>query len=213
MIKAIYAAFIILLNSTSAWADVSKIAVLGLFNGMAVVNINNQQRILKVGKRSPEGVMLITANSQSAILDIAGIQEEYFLASHIGSRYSAPKKPVVNIWPTNGMYLTPGSINGFTVDFLIDTGASTIALNGPTAKRLGINYHAGKVMAVQTASRIEKAYQVKLGEVQLGQIKLYNITAMVLDGTEPRRALLGMSFLEQVEIKRSGERMELKQKF
>ena len=55
------------------------------------------------------------------------------------------------------MYLTPGSINGFSVDFLVDTGASAIALNAPTAKRLGIDYVKGEVIGVKTASRIEKA--------------------------------------------------------
>jgi len=111
------------------------------------------------------------------------------------------------------MYLTPGSINGFSVDFLVDTGASAIALNAPTAKRLGIDYVKGEVIGVKTASRIEKAYRIMLDQVQVGQIKLHNVSAMVLDGPEPARALLEMSFLGQLDMERSGERMDLKQKF
>ena len=214
MPKALSAVLIILLNVSTAWADVSKIIVLGLFNDMAVLDIDNKQRILKAGKTSPEGVTLISASSKVAVLEVHGIQEEYFLGNHIGSHYvSPPKQPKVSLWPTKGMYLTPGSINGFSVDFLVDTGASAIALNAPTAKRLGIDYVKGEVIGVKTASRIEKAYRIMLDQVQVGQIKLHNVSAMVLDGPEPARALLEMSFLGQLDMERSGERMDLKQKF
>jgi len=214
MLKASSAALIILLNMSVAWADVSKIIILGLFNDQAVVKIDEKQHILKVGKTNPTGVTLISANSRVAILEVGGVQAEYFLGSHIGSHYVAPpKQPVVSLWPTRGMYLTPGSINGYSVDFIVDTGASAIAINANTAKRLGIDYKRGKAVGVRTASRIEMAYQVSLDLVQVGGIKLHNVSAMVLDGEEPMRALLGMSFLGQLDMQRSGERMDLKQKF
>ncbi|MDO7711244.1 MAG: retroviral-like aspartic protease family protein, partial [Pseudomonadota bacterium] len=60
---------------------------------------------------------------------------------------------------------------------------------------------------------VEKAYQVTLDQIQVGDIKLHNIEAMVLDGPQPERALLGMTFLGQVEISRSDERMDLKKKY
>jgi aspartyl protease family protein len=68
-----------------------------------------------------------------------------------------PEQAVVNLWPTNGMYLTPGSVNGFSVDFLVDTGASTIALNIATAQRLGLDYLNGQKIGVKTASGISAA--------------------------------------------------------
>ena len=214
MLKACSAALIILLNMSVASADVSKITILGLFNDQAVVKIDEKQHILKVGQASPEGVTLISANSRVAILEVNGMQAEYFLGTHIGSHYvSPPKQPVVSLWPTRGMYLTPGNINGYSIDFIVDTGASAVAINANTAVRLGIDYKRGKAVGVRTASRIETAYQVNLDLVQVGEIKLYNVSAMVLDGDEPVRALLGMSFLGQLDMQRSGERMDLKQKF
>lgn len=214
MSKAWIAGLIILLNSLAAWAELPKIVVVGLFNDQAVVEIDQKQRILKVGKTSPEGVTLISADSEIAVLEVNGTQQEYRLGGHIGSHYAAPvKQPVVSIWPTNGMYLTAGSVNGFSVDFLVDTGASAIALNGVTARRLGLDYLRGQVIGVQTASGHEKAYRVTLDQVQIGDIKLYNVAGIVIDGTEPRRALLGMTFLGQLDIKHNGERMDLKQKY
>jgi len=187
---------------------------MGLFSDQAVLTINDQQRLLKVGNTSPEGVKLISATSQSAIIEVEGVQKKYLLGSQIGGHYGAPvKQPMVSIWPNNGMYLTVGSVNGYSVDFLIDTGASVIAFNAATAKRLGLEYLKAPASVVQTASGIEMAYQVTLDQVQIGDIKLYNIDAVVLDGPHPERALLGMTFLGQVEITRTDERMDLKKKY
>jgi aspartyl protease family protein len=111
------------------------------------------------------------------------------------------------------MYLTTGSVNGYTVDFLVDTGASAIALNAATANRLGIAYLEAPAAMVKTASGITKAYPVNLDLVQLGDIKLHNIEALVLDGPQPERALLGMTFLGQLEIKQTEQRMDLKKKY
>jgi aspartyl protease family protein len=207
-------ALIILLNATSAWAEELDIVVVGLFADQAVVEINNKQHLLKVGKTTPEGVKLISANSQGAVLEINGEQQNYLLGNHIGSSYTAaPAQPEVSLWPTNGMYLTTGTINGYAVDFLVDTGASAVALNAATAKRLGLDYLRGQAISVKTASGIEKAYKVQLDYVQLEEIKLYNVGAMVLDGPEPTTALLGMTFLGQLDMQHNGERLDLRQKF
>ena len=214
MFRTWLAGLIILLNSSLVLADELKIVVVGLFSGQAVVEINQKQHLLKVGKTSPEGVTLISATSQSAVLEVNGEQKKYLLGSHIGTNFTPPpEQPVVSLWPTNGMYLTPGTVNGYSVDFLVDTGASSIALNAATAKRLSIDYIKSRPVAVKTASGISKAYPVKLDIVQVGDIKLHNVEAMVLDGAEPSRALLGMTFLGQLDMQRSGERMDLKKKF
>jgi aspartyl protease family protein len=100
---------------------------------------------------------LVSASSKVAVLEVHGIQEEHFLGNHIDSHYVLPPKQAkVSLWPTKGMYLTPDSVNGFSVDFLVDTGASSLVLNAPTAKRLTIDYAKGGGIGVKTASRIEK---------------------------------------------------------
>ncbi|PCH63268.1 MAG: hypothetical protein COC04_04625 [Gammaproteobacteria bacterium] len=111
------------------------------------------------------------------------------------------------------MYITPGTVNGYSVDFLVDTGASTIALNAETAKRLDLEYIENAPVGVKTASGITLAYPVTLDEVQVGDIKLYNVQAVVIDGPEPSRALLGMTFLGQLDMHQTGQRMDLKQKY
>ncbi len=190
------------------------IQVSGLFRDQAVININDTQRILKVGQTSPEGIKLIAANSDQAILEFDGKQQTFPLGSQIGGVFSPPSpQPMVSLWPTDGMYLTNGSINDYGVDFLVDTGASAVALNGVTAKRLGIDYLNAPKIGVRTASGEGVGYQVNLEKVQLGDITRFNVMAIVLDGPEPERALLGMSFLQDLDLQRRGQRLDLIQKY
>jgi aspartyl protease family protein len=111
------------------------------------------------------------------------------------------------------MYLTTGNIDGYTVDFIVDTGASAIVLNAQTAKRLNINYLSAPQIAVKTASKIELAYRVKLNLVQVGDIKLNYVDAMVIDGSEPSIALLGMTFLGQLDMQHVDNKLQLQKKF
>jgi aspartyl protease family protein len=214
MHKLTISMFIILCIPQNVWSQDLQILVMGLYRDHAVLEINQQQHFLSVGQRTPEGVTLISANSNQAILDIAGRQGVFELNNRVGAMYSAPvEMPVVSIWPTNGMYLTSGSVNGYTVDFMVDTGASVIAINGETAKRLGLDYLNANQIGVRTASGVELAYSIELESVQLGDISLQNVAAVVIDGPEPQRALLGMSFLNAFDMERKGERLDLRQKF
>lgn len=163
MNKAWITALIILLNTSLAWSNsnVLDIVVVGLFSDQAVVEINKKQRLLKVGKMSPEGVTLISANSRQAVLEKDGVTKTYQLGTRISTDFTPPvEQAVVSLWPTNGMYMTAGSVNGYSVDFLVDTGASAIALNATTAQRLDLDYLSGKKVGVKTASGIEVAYHV-----------------------------------------------------
>lgn len=208
-------AIILLLLSSAAFAlESMSILVVGLMRDHAVVQINGKQHVLKVGQISPEGVALIQANSEFALLQYNGVTQSYPLGSQFGGVITPPTAlPSVSIWPTNGMYLTNGAVNGYQVDFLVDTGASAIALNAATAKRIGIDFRQAQQVSVRTASGQELAYDVVLNEVQLGGITLNNIRALVIDGVEPERALLGMSFLNQLNMQRTGDRLELIKKF
>ena len=205
---------IILFIPINAWSEDLQILIMGLYRDHAVLEINQTQHFLSVGQRTPEGVTLISANSNQAILDIGGQRGVFELNNRVGGVYSAPAEmPIVSIWPTNGMYLASGSVNGFTVDFMVDTGASVIAVNGETAKRLGLNYLDANQIGVRTASGVELAYSIQLDSVQLGDISLENVAAVVIDGPEPQRALLGMSFLNAFDMERNGERLDLRRKF
>jgi aspartyl protease family protein len=190
------------------------ILVLGLFKDMAILRVDGKQYKLRTGEASPEGIKLIAADSEQAVLEIDGRRETYRLGSHISATFSAPEKAGAMIRPVNGMYQVSGFINRQPVDFLVDTGASSIAINANLARKLGINFrYEGEEGYSSTASGYARIYKLKLDSVQIGDIVVNNVEAAVLEGDFPTTALLGMSFLNRVNMKRDGELLVLEKKW
>lgn len=195
-------------------SNATDIIVLGLFKGKAIVNIDGKRRVLKIGKVSPEGVTLISADSDVAVIEIDGQQQEYKLGRHVGTSFKNKKNAEAKIMPVDGMYYTQGFINGRPVNFLVDTGATWVAMNANQARSLGINFrYVGKRGMVSTANGVVPVYLVKLDKVRVGEIELTNVEGGVLEGNSPSEVLLGNSFLNRLEMQRQGQVMLLKQKF
>lgn len=194
---------------------VGRVHVTALFDGKAMVEIDGKRRMLSVGQTSPEGVTLVSANSASAVLEIDGKKGTYRLGSRIGGHYTSPDHNSVRILPDRaGMYRVSGSINGHPVPFLVDTGATLVAMNATDARGLGIDYRLkGQPMVVNTASGQARAYRVELDEVTVGNITVRNVAAAVVDGDSPDHVLLGMTFLGRLDLERSGSVMVLTQKY
>ncbi len=209
------ASMLLILTWVNAHA-VDSIVVVGLFKDQAILKIDGERHSLKAGESSPEGVKLISANSQEAVLEVDGKQKTYKLGTHISSQFSKPDSgPVLRLWPepSNGLYMANGSINGFSMNFIVDTGASLVAMNSNEAKRIGINYQLeGKEGLSQTASGLSKIYIIELDRVRVGDIELKNVKASVHEGDHPKHVLLGNSFLERINLKRDGKMLELQGK-
>jgi aspartyl protease family protein len=204
----------ILAALSSLPATAGDIMVLGLFKDKAVLSINGKQRSLAPGQTSPEGVTLISASSNGAVLEVDGKRRSYPLGNQVNTQLAAPKHTAVQVYPNpQGVYTTVGSINGLPVNFLVDTGATLIAMNSQQAKRLSIDYRLnGQPTIVSTASGMAEAYIVKLGKVKVGEIELRDVDAAIIDGTSPAEVLLGMSFLGKLEIQHKEKVMELRKK-
>jgi len=205
---------LLLILSMNVFA-VDKITINGLFSDKAIVTIDGKQRLLKVGKASPEGVLLISANAREAVIEIDGEQNTYTLGTHIGTSFKkqAGGKTVTIAPDRSGMYEVNGSINGFQVNFLVDTGATSISMNSNQARRIGIDYKMeGREGLSETASGLSKIYIVNLKTVMVGGIKMNNVQASVHDGDFPRIILLGNTFLGRVKMIREGEMLKLEEK-
>jgi len=206
--------FLITLCLISSLIQAADILVLGLFKDMAILRVDDKQYKLRIGEASPEGIKLIAADSEQAVLEINGQRETYGLGTHVSSSFSAPEKAGAIIRPNNGMYQVSGFINRQPVDFLVDTGASSIAMNANQARKLGINFrYEGEEGYSSTASGYAKIYKLKLDSVQIGDIVVNNVEAAVLEGDFPTTALLGMSFLNRVNMKRDGQLLMLEKKW
>ena len=209
--KSILLTFFVLFQFEAVFA-IEKLNILGLFKDKAIIEIDCKQRLLSVGKKSPEGVVLISANSKEAILEIEGEQNTYAIGAHIGGKFKKPTGGTIStIAPdSNGMYWVNGSINGFEVSFVVDTEATLIAMNKHQAKRIGLNYKLeGRVSAANTASGVSKIYIIKLDKVKVGDIEIRDVKGAVHDTDFPKVILLGNSFLNRVNMKREGKILQL----
>jgi aspartyl protease family protein len=206
---------VVALSLASTVAAVEKVTVVGLFKDTAIVVIDGTRRLLRSGDTSPEGVSLISATSKEAVLEIDGKQQRYSLDGQISGSYTKPSQVKVRIWPTpNNMYVVLGSINGYPVKFIVDTGATLVSMSGREAKRLGIDYRVtGRRGRSTTASGITEIFTVTLDRVKVGDIELRNVRGAVHDGDFPPATLLGMSFLSRLNMRQDGQALELELKY
>ena len=193
---------------------VPRIEVQALFGGKAVVMIDGHRRNLAIGETSPEGVKLIRADSKQAVLEVNGTTKSYKPGGAISLSYAKPDHLEETVYADDrGMFRSVGTINGRTVRFLLDTGATTVAMNKSQARQLGVDYRMkGEHVIVSTASENVKGYRVQLKSVSLGKIKQRNVEAMVIDGDHPGPILLGMSFLGNLKVEKEGKAMTIRQR-
>lgn len=209
MLKILFSLVVILPISTSVFA-VDSVQVVGMFPGKVVVQVDGEQKILKKGVLT-NGVKFVKAAGENVVLEIDGKQETFRLGSTISTNFAAPKVTRKTIRANNrGMFHTTGSINGHVINFLVDTGATTVAMSSLQAKKLNIRYRLeGQETIASTASGRAKAYRVNLKTVKVGAIMQRNVIGLVIDGAYPREVLLGMSFLNRLKVEKTGDLMVL----
>ena len=106
-------------------------------------------------------------------------------------------------------YLSAGTINGKAVTFLLDTGATHVAIPAKLANQLQLT--KGRKHYVNTANGTATAYQTEINQLTLGTIKLHNLPASINPGMQGDLILLGMSALKQLEFSQKGELLILRQ--
>ncbi len=137
----------------------------------------------------------LTAMFQRALRDNGGIVE---------SSGDSGRSMVVIQLDRSGHYLAEGAINGWPVTFLIDTGATDVALPESVARALGVDF--GPQVMVMTAAGAVSAWRTRLDSVSIGTITLTNVRATITRGPM-EEVLLGMSFLKHFSLRQQGEQL------
>mmetsp|Transcript_32666 Transcript_32666/g.41961 ORF Transcript_32666/g.41961 Transcript_32666/m.41961 type:complete len:105 (+) Transcript_32666:3-317(+) len=103
-------------------------------------------------------------------------------------------------------------INGHTIDLLVDTGATSVAIGQVEADKLGLRYQQGRRIVTQTANGVVPAYQVQLASVRVGEVEVRNVEAIVIPG-QIGHVLLGNSFLNRFQMRRENDVMTLELRY
>ena len=200
-----------MLSCTAVWA--ASVSVVGLFRDKAIVSIDGgKPRTLGVGQ-AVQGVKLVAADSGSASFDVDGKRRTLGMGqSFAGGAQTDARQSVSLTADARGHFAAAGSLNGYPMSFLVDTGATTIAINAAEAKRIGLDYKAGQAVGVGTAAGRVAAWRVKFNTVKVGGITLNHVDGLVVE-SGLNVPLLGMSFLNRMEMKRDGQTMTLTQRY
>lgn len=168
-----------------------------IVNGSAV-------RALRIGDVSPEGVRLTGINRGTALLEVDGKAISLTLGQSSFAQTSLNAD-------ASGHFVVTAYINGIPVRSIIDTGATHVSLNSDEARRMGIDLTRARRSVSQTANGAVPVYIVNLARVQVGDIVLANVSGSIVEGGAAQHpvALIGMSFLKQIEMRRSGSTMIL----
>lgn len=191
--------FALSLATAMAWS-VAPVEVVGLFKNRAVVRFAGGDLMLKVGE-TKQGVTLISADADQAHVGYQGQEYQLSLSDRVSGSFRRAENAHVAISSDQyGQYHIRGAVNNRFTSFLVDTGASVVAISSNDALGMGIDYRDGEKGVVHTAQGTTDSYFVRLDEVVVGGITAYNIQAAVIEGSYPVEPLLGMSFLRHVRI-------------
>ncbi|HSS69611.1 MAG TPA: TIGR02281 family clan AA aspartic protease [Casimicrobiaceae bacterium] len=197
--------------STSAGAV--EVNVVGLFPSKVVVQIDGGPlKTLSIGQRTAEGVVLVSVEPDGATFEVDG-QRVALGLSHARMRPGEGAASVKVAADERGHFNTMGQVNGIAVRFSVDTGATFIAFHANEARRLGLDYRKGRKVLMQTAAGVAPAYLITLDTVRVGDITVNSVDAVVMDSEGPSVTLLGMSFLNRMDIRREGEIMTLTKRY
>jgi len=190
------------------------VGLAGLFPGKALLTINGgAPRIVAIGVATEEGVKVLSVQGETATIEVDGKKRVLRVGQNVASQSSGSGPASATLTAdAAGHFLTIGNVNGTTIRFIVDTGASTISIGASDARRIGIDPSKGQMGYSQTANGVTQVSLVKLNSVRVGDIVLNNVDATVHQQDLPF-ALLGMSFLNRMEMQRNGETMTLKQRY
>jgi aspartyl protease family protein len=199
-----------------AGASAQSVALQGMLGTKALLIVDGAAPKTVAPGEAHQGVKVISTSGDQAVVEIGGKRHTLRVgdapASVGGSGGGGRGNRIVLTASSGGHFLTPGSINGGAVHFMVDTGATSVALGAADAQRLGINYKAGQLGYSSTANGTVAVYRVKLNSVRIGDVEVFDVEASVLPAGM-QHVLLGNSFLTRFQMKRDNDQMVLERRY
>ena len=201
----------------AATAHSQSVTLSGMVGNKALLIVDGSAPKIVATGESFNGVKVVSTQGDSAVLMVGGKRLNVrvgdapaSVGEQAGSK-SSGSKIVLNAGD-GGHFVTAGSINGKSVQFMVDTGATAVAMGSAEAKRMGIDYTSGKPVRLNTANGQAVGYLLTLNTVRIGDVEVQNVEAIVSQQAMPY-VLLGNSFLTRFSMRRDNDQMVLERRF
>ena len=206
------ALFLAALSSPAAYAQ--SLALTGILGDKALIVIDGANpKLMAVGNTNASvKLVALRPEQHEAVVEVLGRSSVLRLGASpvsLGGSSGASSGRFITIpMGSGGHFFTNGFVNGRSIQFMVDTGASTIALGQADADRLGIDYKTqGSPIQMGTANGVVTGQRVTLKSLRIGEVEVMNIDAVV--GPNMPFALLGNNFLSRFKMERNSDLMRL----
>jgi aspartyl protease family protein len=211
----LFAALLATLMLPAAPAGAQSVAMTGAMGSRALLVIDGKTVTAAAGQ-TVHGVKVISVSGSQAVVEVAGKRQTVELGAaqvNLGGKgLSSGSGRIVLTAGPGGHFRSLGQINGQTVEFMVDTGASMIGMSEQQAQGLGIDYKRGQAGTVQTANGVARAWMISLSRVRVGEVEIHNVDALVTPAGMPL-VLLGNSFLSRFQMRRENDTLTLERRF
>jgi aspartyl protease family protein len=213
-VRALPLATLLTLFLAPAWAQ--NVALSGIMGQRALLVIDGAAPAVLAPGDSRDSVTLISVQGDQAVVDVAGSRQSLRVGGVPVRLAGAPTgangtRIVLNAGP-GGHFVSSGQINGASVRFMVDTGATDVSMSAQEADRIGLQYRSGQPITMSTANGMVKGYQVHLDTVRLNGVEVYNVEAIVAPASMPY-VLLGNTFLTHFQLKQENDSLTLDRRF
>jgi aspartyl protease family protein len=205
----------VLLALAAGSANAQTVLLQGTLGSKALLIIEGGSPKALASGETHNGVKVVSVTGDQAVVEVGGKRLSLRVGdapAHVGGAPVQEGKKIVLPAGSGGHFMAQGRINGRAVQFMVDTGATSIAMSVPEAERLGIDYKKGRLGRASTANGVVQLWAVKLASVRIGEVEIYDVDSVVVPASMPY-ILLGNSFLSRFQMRRENDTMVLERRF
>ena len=200
-------------------AAAQSVALSGVLGSKALLVIEGGTPRAMAAGDSLQDVRVLQVSGDTAEVEIKGRRQTLRLGEapiSLGGRGAAAGDPalgrrVVLKADNRGHFIERGQINGKTMVYMVDTGASSVAIGRSDAERMGLPFLKGQPVMMRTANGDAQGWSLRLDSVRVGDVEVFGVDAVVAPLAMPY-VLLGNSFLAHVQMTRQGSEMVLERR-
>lgn len=197
-------------------ASAQSVAMTGSMGSKALLVVDGGAPKALAAGETHRGVKVVAVRADQVTVEVGGKRQSIDLGgapvSIGGGGGGAGGTQIVLTATSGGHFVTSGSINGRATQFMVDTGATSVAISADEARRMGINYESGERGQGSTANGVIPIWRITLKSLRIQDVEVYGVDAVVVPAGMPH-VLLGNSFLTRFQMKRENDMLTLTRRF